>query len=91
MAAFYSNHDRFKEAEALYRAQATAELEHGKLSQAHEALLAARHTYEQLVAQIAGWSGKKAGDQPAFMLQLAQADQAIARSERRLAAHVSMT
>jgi hypothetical protein len=28
--------------------KATAELERGSLSQAHEALLAARHTYEQL-------------------------------------------
>src|SRR5437660_876809 len=71
--------------------KATAELERGKLSEAQEALVAARHIYKQLAAQIVNWSGEYSeysGDPQVFTLQLAQTDQAIARSERRLAAHM---
>ena|ERR1700676_5374778 len=61
----------------------TAELEHSNLNDAHETLLAARRIFVQLSAQIARWSR----EQQVFTLQLAQIEQAIARSERRLAAH----
>ena len=61
----------------------TAELEHSNLNDAHEALLAARRIFVQLSEQIARWSR----EQQVFTLQLAQIEQAIARSERRLAAH----
>ena len=63
----------------------TAELEHSNLNHAHEALLAARRIFEQLAAQIA----QRSGEPKVFTLQLAQTEQAIARSERRLAAHVA--
>lgn len=69
----------------------TAELEHGNLRGAQEAMLTARHAYKQLAAQIAEWAGQqdKEEQQPIFTLRLAQADQAIARSERRLAAYLN--
>ena len=69
--------------------RATIDLDHGQLNQTHEALLAARHTYEQLATQVAKWSGDYVAEQQVFTLHLAQVEQAIIRSERRLAAHVT--
>ena len=69
--------------------RATADLEHGRLNEVHEALLAARRTYENLAVQVAKWSGEHIADQQVFTLQLAEIEQTITRSERRLAAHVT--
>ena|SRR5579864_4399306 len=69
--------------------KARAESERRSLSQAHEALLAARQTYEYLAAQIAEWPSDDTGDQQIIRQQLAQADEDLTSSERRMAAQVN--
>jgi hypothetical protein len=68
--------------------KATAELEHGNLSEAREVLLAARYRYETMSRQVAATLDQGPDEQRRlFVLRVEPMNRAIHRLERRLAAH----
>lgn len=68
-------------------AKSSAELERGHRNEAHEALFAARRTYDVLRGQVAVFSEGRAHERQYLKLHLRLADLSMIRSERRLAAH----
>jgi hypothetical protein len=68
--------------------KATAELEHGNLSDARKVLLSARCRYETMSKQVAATLDQGPDEQRRlFVLRLEPMNRAIHRLERRLAAH----